>query len=172
MWSSDRRGALVRLALVPLLGLAGGCGFAPMYGEGAPARQMTGRVEIGVIEGAAGFAMRERLTERLGEAADPTHRLAVDLELRTVASGITRRNDIVTYSVIGTTSFRLIPLGTTEPVLRDRLTAQTAYTAPVSKTSTAFASEAARQDAELRLARLLADRVVMRIAVAAGDWAA
>jgi LPS-assembly lipoprotein len=131
----------------------------------------SGRVQVAAIDGDAGFTMRERLTQRLGEAVQPTHRLDVDLALRQVDSGTTQQSEIVTYSVIGTADIRLVPLVGGEPVLVERLTQQTAYTAPVSSTSFAYASRVARQDAERRLARTLADRIVTRLAVTAGDWA-
>ncbi len=114
--------------------------------------------------------MRERLTERLGEPEEPSHRLTVDLALRQVESGITQQSEIVTYSVIATADVRLVPLAGGPAALEERLTQQTGYTAPVSSTSFAYASRVARQDAERRLARTLADRIVMRLAVTAGDW--
>ena len=43
---------------------------------------MAGRVEVAVLEGAPGFALRERLTDRLGPATAPTHRLEVTLRAR------------------------------------------------------------------------------------------
>ncbi len=167
MWSSERRRALGLLAALPLLA---GCGFEPLYGTGSPAGEMVGRVEVATIDGDAGFVMRERLTERLGVPDAPSHRLTVDLTLREVESGITQQSEIVTYSVIATADMRLVPLGGGPAVLEERLTQQTAYTAPVSTTSFAYASRVARQDAERRLARTLADRIVMRLAVTAGDW--
>jgi LPS-assembly lipoprotein len=169
MWSSDRRRVLSLVAASPLL--VAGCGFEPLYGTGSPAGGMEGRVEVAAIDGDAGFTMRERLTERLGEDGQPTHRLTVDLALRQVESGITQQSEIVTYSVIATADIRLAPLAGGPPVLVERLTQQTAYTAPVSSTSFAYASRVARQDAERRLARTLADRIVMRLAVTAEDWA-
>ena len=42
------------------------CGFTPLYGPGAPASRMAGGSRSRCIEGAPGFALRERLTERLG----------------------------------------------------------------------------------------------------------
>jgi LPS-assembly lipoprotein len=169
MWSSERRRALNMLAALPLL--LAGCGFEPLYGTGSPAGEMVGRVQVAAIDGDAGFVMRERLTERLGEPVQPSHRLDVDLALRQVESGITQQSEIVTYSVIATADVRVVPVGGGAPVLEERLTQQTAYTAPVSSTSFAYASRVARQDAERRLARMLADRIVMRLAVTAGDWA-
>ena len=61
MWWS-RRAACLR-GLAPAVAA---CGFTPLYGPGAPAARMAGRVEVGIVEGAPGFALRERLTGRLG----------------------------------------------------------------------------------------------------------
>ena len=46
----------------------------------------------------------------------------------------------------------------------------TGYSAPESETASAFASLAAQRDAERRLAVELADRIVQRLALSAGDW--
>jgi LPS-assembly lipoprotein len=165
MWCS-RPGAL--LLALPLLAA---CGFEPLYAPGAPAARMQGRVEIPVVDGAAGFVMRERLTEHLGAATAPTHRLEIDLELERVGVALTTDDVTTRYNVVGVADFRLVPLAGGPPVLADELRSITGYSAPVSQTSLAFASRAAEQDAERRLARLLADRIVERLAIAAGEWA-
>ena len=64
--------------------------------------------------------------------------------------------------------FTLAPAAGGPPVLTGSVRAVTSYSAPVSETSSAFASEIARQDAQDRVARALADKIVLRLAVAAG----
>ena len=165
MWCSDRRALL--LALLAL----GACGFQPLYAPGAPATRMDGRVEIPVLDGPAGFALRERLTERLGTAAAPTHRLDVDLDMAATGVALTSQNFTTRFNVVGTADFRLVPLAGGGPVLEGEISSVTGYSAPESETSLAFASRAAEEDAERRLARVLADRIVERLAISAGDWA-
>jgi hypothetical protein len=48
----------------------------------------------------------------------------------------------------------------------------TGYSAPAARTSAAYATLVAEEDAEARLARTLADQIVQRLALTAGDWAA
>lgn len=167
MWSSDRRRLLVALALPAL---AAACGFTPLYGEGSPAAAMNGQVEVALIEGAAGFAMRERLTGRLGPATAPTHRLEVTLELEQTGVALTQENITTRYNVIGVASYRLVPRAGGPPVTSGTLRLVTGYSAPTTAAASAFAIRAAERDAELRLAVGLADQIVQRLALSAEAW--
>src|SRR5687767_9823546 len=91
-----KRSCACAASTAALLALAG-CGFQPLYGEGSPAAEMVGRVAVAPLdgEGEAGFALRERLTERLGPATAPTHRLEVDLELESEGVALTQ-DDLTT----------------------------------------------------------------------------
>jgi LPS-assembly lipoprotein len=162
MWWS-RRTVLAALAV-------SACGFTPMYGDGAPASRMAGRVEVGVLEGAPGFALRERLTGRLGPAVAPTHRLEVALELTETGVALTQENFTTRFNVVGTADYRLVPLAGGPPVASGEVRAITGYSAPASETASAFASLAAGRDAEKRLANDLADQILQRLALSAGDW--
>jgi LPS-assembly lipoprotein len=166
MWCSEPRAGALALVL-----LLAACGFQPLYGEGAPAAAMAGRVAVGPLDGAAGFAMRERLTERLGPATAPTHRLEVALELEQTGVALTQQDVTTRFNVIGTAAYRLVPLSGGE-ALAGEVRAITGYSAPESETSSAFASLSAGVDAERRLALMLADAIVQRLAIAAGDWTA
>ena len=64
-----------------------------------------------------------------------------------------------------------MPLAGGPPVAAGEVRAITGYSAPESETASAFASRAAEQDAEHRLALELADRIVQRLALSAGTWA-
>ena len=161
-----------RLLLLPALMALGACGFAPLYGEGTPAAAMNGQVTVDVIEGEAGFLLRERLTERLGPAADPAYRLAIDLTLRQVGVALTQQNVTTRYNVIGTAAFAVTPVDGGPPVLVDEVRAITGYSAPESSAVSAFAALAAERAAGQRLAAELADRIVLRLALLAEDGAA
>lgn len=173
-WSEGRRrpassgvraalaAAAVVLALVPA-----GCGFEPLYGEGAPAAGLYGRIAVEPPDGAASFDLRERLTERLGDGENAAWRLSVDLEMGSTGAALTQENATTRFDVTGRADIALRPLAGGPPVLVDRVQATTSFSAPVSETSAAFASEVARQDAERRVARTLADKIVLRLAVAA-----
>lgn len=160
--------ALLGVGLVALAG----CGFSPLYGEGAPAAAMSGRVEVAMLDGAAGFAMRERLTQRLGPASAATHRLETTLALDTTGVALTQENVTTRYDVTGVASYRLVPLTGGPPATAGTVRAGTGYSAPVSEASAAFAIRAAERDAEERLAVTLADQIVERLALASGAWVA
>ena len=156
--------------LVALLGLAG-CGFRPLYGEGMPAAAMAGRVEVAMLDGAPGFAMRERLTQRLGPPAAPAHRLETTLTLRRTGVALTQENVTTRYDVTGVATYRLVPIAGGPPVAAGSVRTVTGYSAPASEASSAFASRAAERDAEERLAVTLADQIVERLALTSATWA-
>lgn len=167
MWCSDRRRLLGALAALPLAA----CGFEPLYDPAGPGAAVAGRVEVDVIESTAGFALRERLVDRLGLPDAPTHRLAVSLDLRQVGVAITEDDVTSRYDVIGEAAWRLFPLGESAPALAGATSATTGYSAPDSSAASGFAVLSARRDAEDRLALTLADRIAQRLAVDAPLWA-
>jgi LPS-assembly lipoprotein len=164
-WCRPSRRTL--LAALPLLAA---CGFTPLYGEGTPAAGMAGRVDVAPILGGPGFAMREELTRRLGPASAPTHVLEVEFALDRVGVALTQENVTTRYNVVGIADYRLTPLAGGAPVLTGSLRAVTGYSAPAENTGSAFASRAAERDAGQRLAVDLADQIVERLALSAGDW--
>lgn len=168
-WSETRPGrrqVLAGLALSPLAA----CGFTPLYGEGAPATKMTGRVEVPVIEGAAGFALRERLTGRLGPATDPTQRLTVVLAITQTGVALTEENVTTRFSVVGEATYTLTPIAGGPPTTTGTVRAVTGYSAPVSATASAFATLVAEKDAYRRVSLELADYIVQRLALTADSW--
>lgn len=169
MWWSDRRG-LLRLGGGLALAL-GGCGFAPLYDEGAAPSRMAGRVEVSIVEGEPGFALRERLTERLGPASAAAYRLDVKLKLTRTGVALTQKNVTTRFDVIGTAEYTLVPLAGGTPVASGVVRSITGYSAPESETASAFASRAAEQDADRRLAVVLADAILQRLALSADGWA-
>ena len=177
MWWSERPSTglsarsrrLCRAAVTTATLLLPGCGFTPLYGEGAPATALHGQIAVAPLDGTPGFALHERLTERLGDATAPRWRLVTSLEIESSGAALTRENVTTRFDVTGTADFTLTPVTGGLPVLTDSVRAVTSYSAPVSETSSAFASEIARQDAQDRVARVLADKIVLRLAVAASQ---
>lgn len=165
MWCSDRR------ALLGALFALGACGFAPLYGPGTPAAGLAGRIDVAPLDGAQGFALRERLVERLGRATEPTHRLEVDLAFAQEGAAITPDNVTTRFNLTGNAVYRLSPLAGGPPILAEELQAITGFSAPASETASAYATLAAERDAMDRLAVTLADQIVMRLAITAGEWA-
>jgi LPS-assembly lipoprotein len=163
--SLRRRPFLRGAAALGLAVLAGACGFQPLHGPGGPSAASRGRIEVDAVPGAAGFAFRERLVERLGPAEAATHRLSVDLDLREESAAITRDALTTRYVVIGTAAFRLVPIGAAEPLVAESVSVQSGYSTPEAETASAFAARAAALAAEERIARTLADRIALRLAL-------
>lgn len=168
-WSDapSRRGVLGLLALMPVAA----CGFTPLYGEGASASRMAGRVDVGLIDGKAGFEMRERLVNRLGRPVDPAYRLTVTLALESTGTALTQENVTTRFGVTGVAEYTLVPVTGGPAVASGVVRSVTGFNAPDSVASTAFAARAAEIDAERRLAVTLADQIVQRLALSADGWA-
>ncbi len=165
MWCFDR-GAFLALMLT-----LGACGFQPLYAPGTPAVGMLGRIAVDPIEGAEpAFEMRERLTERLGDADVADYRLKVTLRLSSRGVALTQQDYTTRYNVTGTATYQLFAAGESSPVQSGDVQSFTGFSAPESETASAFASRSAEEDAELRLARTLADQIVMELAITSGDW--
>jgi len=167
MWWSDRRSLLRAAAALPLLAA---CGFTPLYAPGAPATRMAGRVEVGIVQGGPGFLLREELTGRLGPPTAPTHRLDIDLRLERTGVALTQQDVTTRYNVVGTASYTLVPLAGGAPAASGVVRAITGYSAPEAKAASAFAVQAAEDDAERRLAIDLADSILQRLALSAEGW--
>lgn len=168
-WSEPSRRRVLALLGAPAALAA--CGFQPLYGTGAPAERMAGRVDVALIPGGAGFSLYERLTGRLGPATAPTHRLDVSLELSTTGVALTQENVTTRFNVAGTADYVLVPLAGGPAAARGSVRSFTGFSAPANPGSSAFAVRAAELDAERRVAVDLADQIVQRLAVGAGDWA-
>ena len=167
-----RRRRPVTIVALGLAALASaGCGFEPLYDEASPASRMAGSVAVDVIDGEPGYVLRERLTQRLGSSDAPSHVLSVDLDFDTAGVALTSENVTTRLNVIGTATFVLRPTDPSGAQLADEVAAITGFSAPDSEATSAFATSAAERDAELRLARTLADRIVARLALTAPEWA-
>lgn len=167
MWSSDRRSLLFRAAAFAavLPGLSG-CGFAPLYGEGAPARALQGQVEVPILPGLFGFALRERLITRLGAAAPtPLYLLDIEGEIEEDERAIRRDRSITRFNLTATARYSLSSLSTGAALASGTVRDTTAYSAVASP----FATRAAEEDARRRLATALADEILLRLAASAAE---
>lgn len=154
MWWSDR----IPRAAALLLTLAS-CGFTPLYGAGSSGRALEGRVVVGQLPGALGFALREQLTFRLGPVRNPAWALEVDTDV-TARDVAVAQFDTTRITLTGVARYRLTPrkAGTAR---HGKVRAFAAY----SVTGSPYAERVARRDAEKRLAITLANRIVSRLAL-------
>jgi len=163
MSSSDRRTVLLGLSALALAG----CGFRPAYGPGGVAADLRGRVAVDPPDTRDGFALVERLEERLGRAEAPLYRLSYRIATSREGLGVTGEQEITRYTVAGELFFQLRDLSTGAIAQSGSVTAFAAYSA----TGSSVATLAAERDAGRRLMVMLADQLVTRLVAASGDRA-
>jgi LPS-assembly lipoprotein len=153
-----------RLALIVLLAILPGCSLRPLYaggGSGAVAQTLHG-IQVGQIQGRAGWLVRTALEDRLGRGSgDVVYRLEVELDDNITGFGI-RSDDAVTRERRSLRArYRLVDAGR-GTVLLD---ATAGSDAGVDVVSSEYATMAAEQTALEHLAVTIADQIVSRIAL-------
>lgn len=144
-----------RLVLVALLGLAS-CGFAPIYGTGDGYR---GTIAYEADDSVAGFRLRQRLEDRLGRSEAPNYTLTTTLRSSQRAAAITAEGDTSRFNIIGAAAWTLTDIASGEVLDEGEVEAFTSYSA----TGSTIATQSTRDDAEARLAVILADQIVSRV---------
>ena len=150
-----------RTVLLGLLGLAG-CGFAPIYGGGAGLR---GRIAFETDQSVVGFRLREQLEKRLGRSAAPQYMLKTTVRSSQRAAAITSEGDTSRFNIVGVATWSLIALDSGTQVDGGEVEAFTSYSATGSTTAT----QSTRDDAEARVAAILADLIVSRVLILAAE---
>ena len=151
------------LALVLCLALAA-CGLRPMYAGGSSGAVAggLGTVQVAPIPERAGWLVRNALVDRLGgESGDPSYRLEVDLDDDLTAFGIRGDSAVTRERRTLRARYRLIDLKTGEVVLD----ATAGSDAGIDIVSSEYATVAAEQTAQERLAGVVADQMVARLAL-------
>jgi LPS-assembly lipoprotein len=151
------------LALVALSLALSGCSLRPLYAGGAsgPVAQTLRGVQVGPIQGRAGWLVRTALEDRLGRTGETRYRLEVELDDGITGFGI-RADDAVTRERRTLRArYRLVDAqgGT---VLLD---ATAGSDAGIDVVSSEYATLAAEQTALERLAVEIADQIVSRLAL-------
>jgi LPS-assembly lipoprotein len=156
-------------ALVLALGL-GGC-FQPLYGEAAHPGLVEDlrAVEVAPIKDRIGHYLGDDLVSSLngsGETPAAKYRLVVTVSQAantpTVASQI---NAATAATVVGTATFTLSKVDGGAVIYKGEAKTAAVY----DRTLDSFANLRASRDAEIRLARSLADEIALRVASALGD---
>lgn len=155
------RGLIATLALMLLLGA---CGLSPMYGGGSSGPVATGlrAVQVAPIPERAGWLVRNALVDRLGgEVAEPAYRLEVELDDDLTAFGIRGDSAVTRERRILRARYRLVELSSGLVVLD----ATAGSDAGIDVVSSEYATVAAEQTAQERLAGVVADQMVSRVAL-------
>lgn len=154
-------------ALAALAGalLLSACGLKPMYAGGASGQVAQGlaAVEVPAIEGKAGWLVRNALLDQLGAAgrAAPRYRLDVRLDDKLEGLGLLSDDTIGRERRTLRARYQLVDLATGAIVLD----ATAGSDAGIDVVSSEYATIAAEQKALENLARVVADKIVARLAL-------
>jgi LPS-assembly lipoprotein len=155
---------MIRAIGLSLLLSLSGCGLQPMYGGGSTGVAASGLSAISVapIPERAGWLVRNALVDRLGgEPGSPSYRLDVELNDDIVAFGIRGDSAVTRERRTLRARYRLVDLSTGEVVLD----ATAGSDAGIDVVSSEYATVAAEQTAQERLAEVIADQMVSRLAL-------
>lgn len=141
------------------------CALHPLYGGGssgdvgATLRQ----VSVATIPGRSGWLVYNELKERLGDAAPPTpaYRLEVELDDDIIGLGIRGDRAVTRERRTLRARYRLVTTSTGQVVLD----ATAGSDAGIDVVSSEYATVAAEQTTEERLAEEVADQIVARLAL-------
>ncbi|MEA3047150.1 MAG: LPS-assembly lipoprotein, partial [Sphingomonadales bacterium] len=109
-----------RLAIAALCLALAGCTLRPLYAGGGsgPVAQTLHGVQVGPIQGRAGWLVRTALEDRLGaRGGDPVYRLEVELDDNITGFGIRGDRAVTRERRTLRARFRLVDLGTGGVVL-------------------------------------------------------
>lgn len=157
---------MTRAFLLALFALAlSGCGLRPLYGGGAagPVAATLRQVVVAPIPGRGGWLVYNKLRERLGEAGQGSaaYRLEVELDDDIIGLGIRGDRAVTRERRTLRARYRLVALANGQVILD----ATAGSDAGIDVVSSEYATVAAEQTAEERLANVVADQIVARIAV-------
>ena len=157
MWSSDRRGFLLAGGAAALLS---GCGFTPVYGPRGAGGNLMGQVRADDPASRRDFNFVAAFEERLGRPSAPRYALAYAIDVRMLEGGARPGLGATRNQLRGRLDYALTD-AEGEEISAGQVRASAAY----SLTDTQLATLTAREDAELRLMRMLADALVSRLMI-------
>lgn len=153
------------MALAVIATALTGCGLRPLYGNGASgnAAVALSSVEVGPIGGRAGWLVRNAIIDRIGTPGTARYRLDIKLDDDIEGLGIRadrttsreRRQLRARYQLVGIAGNKTI------------IDATAGSDVGIDVVNSEYATIAAEQTALERLADLVADQIVTRIAVQA-----
>ncbi|MPT48618.1 MAG: hypothetical protein E2598_09405 [Sphingobium sp.] len=150
------------MAVTPLLA---GCGFRPLYSGGTAGvvAQQIGSVDVAAIEGKGGWLVRNALNDRLSAISGgngPHYRLVVKLDDQIIGVGV-RPDDAVTRERRTLRArYQLFDQATGAVVLD----ATAGSDAGIDVASSEYATIASEDTALERLAQIVADQIITRMA--------
>jgi len=152
--------------VLPLFMLLSACGLHPMYAGGASGQIAQGlaAVEVSAIEGKPGWLVRNALVDRLGtgqKSGAARYRLDVRLDDKVEGLGLLSDDTVARERRTLRARYQLVDLATGKIVLDETAGSD----AGIDVVSSEYATIAAEQTALENLAKEVADRIVVRIAL-------
>ena len=157
------------LALAALVAVSG-CGLKPMYAGGSSGAVVSSlsAIQVAPIPERAGWLVRNALVDRLGgETSNPSYRLEVELDDDLTGFGIRGDSAVTRERRTLRARYRLVELSSGLVVLD----ATAGSDAGIDVVSSEYATVAAEQTAQERLAGVIADQMVSRLALFARNRA-
>lgn len=146
--------------------ITGACGFEPVHKTGKAAAELKNKIEITAGKGREAFELRERLVERFGFSNNPRYQLEVTYNIESSGLAISRTAEVTRFILVGTSDFKIKDMSNGNIVYQSNVQASTGYNA----TGSTFATQAAEQDAQIRLVTSLADMITTRVTSSAAQW--
>ena len=149
---------------------AGGC-FQPLYGEAAHPGLTADLRAIAVepIKDRIGHYLGNDLIANLngsGATPEPKYRLTVTTSVGSATPTVTSQIQVANAATVtGTANYTLTPAGGGDAIVTGSATAVAVY----DRTEERFANLRAQRDAEIKLAKSLADEIELRLAAYLGD---
>lgn len=156
MLSSKRRGFLAGLGAAALVA---GCGFRPVYGPQGQGRALRGAVRLEDPVSRSDFHFVTAFEDVLGRPTAPRYALAYQITTEERGGGAVQNFGDTRIQVFGTLGFSVTDIASGAEVATGEIRNNTTY----STTSTQLATLAAKEDAELRLMRILAESLATRL---------
>lgn len=144
----------------------GACGFTPAFGVNGPAEGLLGTIRTADPTDKNSFDFVQHMEERLGRPTTPLYDLNYTITTKAIGVGITTGGAITRYTLTGGIDWALTRRADKTRMTGGHIDSFTAYSA----TGSNVAGLTAETDAYLRLMRLLADDVVMRLVAASSSF--
>ena len=155
----------IRWLLIGILPLMS-CGYEPIYGTNKPVNLILGKIDVEVSNGRNAFELRDRLIERLGALeGPPSYLLKYTSNIESKNLTISKDNGVTRYTLQGVTNFDLVDMTSKKVIYTNNIASNTAYSATAGTYPTAIAE----RDANVRLSRDMADKIVTLLLITAKD---
>ena len=161
------RGLSLLLAAAPMLSACGNGGFRPLYGEtpsGAGLQERLKQLDVAPIPGRVGQRIRNDVIFHAGgggELLPPTHRLEVAINESVLTTLVKIDGDSLGQIYAVQASFKLISIRDKKVVLQGTSHARAGF----ERFQSIYSNVRARDDAENRAARTIAEDLKTRVAI-------